>query len=82
MKTSAKEKHRCTWATKHEREEQYHDSQWGVPIYDDRLLFEFITLEGAQAGLSWTTILVKRDNYRKAFDNFDAKKSLNIIRRK
>jgi DNA-3-methyladenine glycosylase I len=49
----------------------YHDKEWGVPVYDDRLLFEFLILEGAQAGLSWSTILRKRDNYRKAFDNFD-----------
>jgi 3-methyladenine DNA glycosylase len=50
----------------------YHDKEWGVPVHDDRLLFEFLVLEGAQAGLSWSTILNKRDNYRKAFDNFDA----------
>jgi DNA-3-methyladenine glycosylase I len=52
----------------------YHDKEWGVPVHDDRLLFEFLVLEGAQAGLSWSTILNKRDNYRKAFDNFDAQK--------
>jgi DNA-3-methyladenine glycosylase I len=52
----------------------YHDEEWGVPVHDDRLLFEFLILEGAQAGLSWSTILNKRDNYRKAFDNFDARK--------
>lgn len=49
----------------------YHDNEWGVPVHDDRLLFEFLVLEGAQAGLSWLTILKKRDNYRKAFDSFD-----------
>jgi DNA-3-methyladenine glycosylase I len=49
----------------------YHDEEWGVPVHDDRLLFEFLILEGAQAGLSWSTILKKRDNYRQAFDNFD-----------
>jgi DNA-3-methyladenine glycosylase I len=49
----------------------YHDDEWGVPVHDDRLLFEFLILEGAQAGLSWLTVLKKRDNYRKAFDNFD-----------
>ena len=52
----------------------YHDTEWGVPIHDDRLLFEFLILEGAQAGLSWSTILNKRENYRKAFDNFNALK--------
>ncbi len=50
----------------------YHDKEWGVPVHDDRTLFEFLTLEGAQAGLSWETILKKRENYRRAFDNFDA----------
>jgi DNA-3-methyladenine glycosylase I len=50
---------------------EYHDSEWGVPVHDDRLLFEFLIFEGAQAGLSWATILKKRDNYRKAFDQFD-----------
>jgi DNA-3-methyladenine glycosylase I len=50
---------------------QYHDTEWGVPVHDDRLLFEFLVLEGAQAGLSWETILKKRHNYRKAFENFD-----------
>ena len=50
---------------------KYHDEEWGVPVHDDRLLFEFLILEGAQAGLSWSTILKKRENYRTAFDNFD-----------
>src|SRR5262245_51351057 len=63
--------HRCPWA-KTELYVQYHDREWGVPIHDDRLLFEFLILEGAQAGLSWETILKKRDNYREAFDRFDA----------
>ncbi len=53
---------------------RYHDEEWGVPVHDDRLLFEFLALEGAQAGLSWRTILHKRENYRRAFDNFDAAK--------
>jgi DNA-3-methyladenine glycosylase I len=61
---------RCPWA-KTELYIQYHDAEWGVPVHDDRLLFEFLILEGAQAGLSWETILKKRDNYRRAFDNFD-----------
>jgi DNA-3-methyladenine glycosylase I len=62
---------RCPWA-KSDVYVQYHDSEWGVPVHDDRLLFEFLVLEGAQAGLSWETILKKRANYRVAFDNFDA----------
>lgn len=61
---------RCHWATS-EPNLQYHDKEWGVPIHDDRLLFEFLILEGAQAGLSWETILKKRENYRLAFDRFD-----------
>jgi DNA-3-methyladenine glycosylase I len=61
---------RCAWA-KAEPEVSYHDTEWGVPVHDDRLLFEFLILEGAQAGLSWSTILRKRDNYRAAFDGFD-----------
>jgi DNA-3-methyladenine glycosylase I len=60
---------RCPWATS-EPNITYHDEEWGVPVHDDRLLFEFLILEGAQAGLSWTTILKKRNNYRKAFDGF------------
>lgn len=69
----SKSLNRCFWA-KNELGCQYHDDEWGVPIHDDRLLFEFLILEGAQAGLSWDTILKKRDNYRKAFDNFDPAK--------
>src|ERR1700704_2101475 len=61
---------RCPWA-KTALYAQYHDSEWGVPVHDDRLLFEFLILEGAQAGLSWETILKKRENYRAAFDQFD-----------
>ncbi len=61
---------RCRWAS-NEWNIAYHDEEWGVPVHDDRLLFEFLILEGAQAGLSWDTILRKRENYRKAFDNFD-----------
>jgi DNA-3-methyladenine glycosylase I len=64
---------RCPWAAT-EPNITYHDKEWGVPVHDDRLLFEFLILEGAQAGLSWTTILNKRDNYRKAFDGFHAEK--------
>jgi DNA-3-methyladenine glycosylase I len=65
--------HRCPWATI-EPNITYHDEEWGVPVHDDRLLFEFLILEGAQAGLSWTTILKKRANYRKAFGGFRADK--------
>jgi DNA-3-methyladenine glycosylase I len=64
---------RCAWP-KTELDIAYHDTEWGVPVHDDRLLFEMLILEGAQAGLSWSTILKKRDNYRRAFDSFDAKK--------
>ena len=64
---------RCAWATT-EPAITYHDSEWGVPLHDDRGLFEFLILEGAQAGLSWNTILTKRENYRKAFDGFHPEK--------
>jgi DNA-3-methyladenine glycosylase I len=63
-------KKRCSWPTT-ELDIAYHDKEWGVPVHDDRVLFEFLTLEGAQAGLSWSTILRKRDNYRRAFAHFD-----------
>jgi len=62
---------RCPWGTGDPLYVSYHDQEWGVPVHDDRLLFEFLVLEGAQAGLSWLTILKKRDNYRRAFDGFD-----------
>ena len=65
---------RCQWATASPLEQQYHDSEWGVPLHDNRKLFEFLILEGAQAGLSWSTILNKREGYRAAFDSFDAEK--------
>jgi DNA-3-methyladenine glycosylase I len=61
---------RCPWP-KSPLDVAYHDIEWGVPVHDDRVLFEFLTLEGAQAGLSWSTILKKRENYRRAFDGFD-----------
>lgn len=64
---------RCQWA-KTPLSIEYHDREWGVPVHDDRTLFEFLILEGAQAGLSWETILRKRENYRRAFDNFDPQK--------
>ena len=67
-------KTRCSWAGHDPLYLKYHDTEWGVPVHDDRLWFEFLILEGAQAGLSWLTILRKRPNYRKAFDNFNAGK--------
>jgi DNA-3-methyladenine glycosylase I len=72
---------RCEWA-KTELSIAYHDKEWGVPLHDDRSLFEFLILEGAQAGLSWETILKKRDNYRAAFDNFDARAIAGYDQRK
>jgi len=68
---------RCPWAESDPLMIAYHDFEWGVPVYDDIRLFEFLILEGAQAGLSWITILKKRENYRKAFDSFHAKKIAN-----
>lgn len=65
---------RCGWVNADPLYIEYHDNEWGVPVYDDRLLFEFINLEGAQAGLSWYTILKKRENYKIAFDDFDPEK--------
>jgi DNA-3-methyladenine glycosylase I len=65
---------RCAWAGDDPLYRRYHDEEWGVPVHDDRTLFEFLILEGAQAGLSWITILRKREHYRRAFDNFDAAK--------
>lgn len=63
---------RCPWVDLTKADYvKYHDEEWGVPVYDDRLIFEFLTLESAQAGLSWYTVLKKRDNYKKAFDNFE-----------
>ena len=65
---------RCEWANRSELEQSYHDEEWGVALHDDRDLFEFLILEGAQAGLSWSTVLKKREGYRRTFDNFDAQK--------
>ena len=70
MARNSETKTRCGWAT-NELSIRYHDEEWGVPVHDDRTLFEFLILEGAQAGLSWNTILQKRENYRKAFAGFD-----------
>lgn len=73
---------RCPWAANDPLYTAYHDREWGVPVHDDRTLFEFLILEGAQAGLSWITILRKRDNYRAAFDNFDVQKVARYDKRK
>ena len=71
---ATKEKSRCPWCLKSELYMRYHDEEWGVPVHDDRKHFEFLILEGAQAGLSWSTILNKREGYRKAFADFDPHK--------
>jgi len=72
---------RCPWASEG-LSVRYHDEEWGVPVHDDRTFFEFLILEGAQAGLSWSTILNKRENYRKAFDRFDPVRVAKYDRRK
>jgi DNA-3-methyladenine glycosylase I len=77
----ADSKTRCSWANG-DLYIEYHDKEWGVPVHDDRHLFEMLILEGAQAGLSWITILKKRENYRRAFDNFDANKIARYDARK
>lgn len=73
---------RCAWAGSDPLYVAYHDQEWGVPVHDDRLLFEFLILEGAQAGLSWSTILRKRENYRQAYDNFEPQKVASYDDRK
>lgn len=73
---------RCKWSISDPLYIKYHDKEWGVPVHNDRKLFEMIILDGAQAGLSWLTILKKRENYRKAFDNFDVKKVASYDKRK
>ena len=75
-------KNRCPWAGSDPLYIEYHDSEWGVPLHDDRKLFEFLLLDGFQAGLSWIVILKKRSNYRKAFDYFDARKIATYGNRK
>jgi DNA-3-methyladenine glycosylase I len=81
MKAPKKNVVRCAWPS-NDLSILYHDQEWGVPQHDDRVLFEFLILEGAQAGLSWDTILKKRENYRAAFDGFDAKKIARYDRQK
>lgn len=75
-------KRRCPWPTSEPIYLRYHDEEWGVPVFDDQRLFEMLILEGAQAGLSWITVLKKRENYRKAFADFDAKKISRFNARK
>jgi DNA-3-methyladenine glycosylase I len=74
MEKKLRQKNRCLWVTDDPVYIDYHDIEWGVPVYDETKLFEFLILEGAQAGLSWITILKRRENYRKSFANFDAEK--------
>lgn len=76
------EKHKCDWCVGNSLYEAYHDEEWGVPVYDDDMLFEFLILETFQAGLSWITILRKRENFRKAFDEFNYKKIANYNQNK
>jgi len=73
---------RCSWGDSDPEYVKYHDKEWGVPLHNDRKLFEFLILEGAQAGLNWLTVLKKRPNYRKAFDKFDAKKIAKYDKKK
>jgi DNA-3-methyladenine glycosylase I len=75
-------KRRCDWPGENKLMIEYHDTEWGVPLHDDRKLFEFLMLDVAQAGLSWRTVLDKRENYRKAFDNFDPAKIARYNQRK
>ena len=75
-------KRRCPWCESNPLQVAYHDREWGVPVHDDRKLFEFLVLEGAQAGLSWDTILKKRGNYRRAFSGFDPRKVARYDRRR
>jgi DNA-3-methyladenine glycosylase I len=74
MPSRSSDTKRCGWVGKDPLYQEYHDHEWGVPLHDDRQLFEMLILEGAQAGLSWITVLKKRENYRRAFDQFDARK--------
>ena len=76
------EKSRCPWAFSDPLSLKYHDEEWGIPCFDDQRLFEFLILEGAQAGLSWRTILQKRENFRRAFDNFDVNKVARYTEKK
>lgn len=79
---TASPKTRCAWSESSEIYQAYHDQEWGVPLHEERALFEFLTLEGAQAGLSWITILKKRESYREAFDNFEVERVARYDERK
>lgn len=81
-KKAHNDKTRCQWVNNDPLYIDYHDQEWGVPIYDEQHLFEFLILEGAQAGLSWLTVLKKRENYRVCFDNFNSKKIANYDKNK
>lgn len=81
VKFAADGQHRCPWCLGSPATIRYHDREWGVPVYRDRLLFEFLTLESAQAGLSWSTVLAKRAGYRRAFANFDPRKVARFTQR-
>src|ERR1700728_1787689 len=78
----AKEKKRCAWVTDDPLYLHYHDVEWGVPVFDDKVLFEFLVLEGMQAGLNWLTILKRRENYRACLDGFSAKKMATYDKQK
>jgi len=77
-----KEKNRCSWCLSSDLYISYHDEEWGVPVYDNQVLFEMLNLEGAQAGLSWITVLNKREHYRKVFDGFDPVKMARYTQKK
>nr|MDO8097704.1 DNA-3-methyladenine glycosylase I [Candidatus Njordarchaeota archaeon] len=79
--TSETRKERCGWGAAYSLVLEYHDKEWGVPAHDDRKLFELLVLEGAQAGLNWRTVLMKRENYRKAFADFDPEKIAKFTKR-
>jgi DNA-3-methyladenine glycosylase I len=81
MKKKIKEIHRCGWCLGDPDYIKYHDEEWGVPVHDDKKLFEFLILEGAQAGLSWLTILRRRNGYKKAFYNFDVKRVARLTKK-
>lgn len=82
LKNMAKELVRCPWCLRSPEEMVYHDTEWGVPLYDARKLFEFMVLDAFQAGLSWTTVLRKRENFRRAFDDFDPEKIVQYDEKK
>ena len=82
MPSKSSDRKRCGWVGDDPLYLEYHDREWGVPLHDDRQLFEMLILEGAQAGLSWITVLKKRENYRRAFDKFDARKIARYDARK